>query len=282
MTIMKHCSPCTIILFLFCLGLHAQKDSIKIKNKDLPQVYNYNNKLDIPLSSVATAISLFNFTQVYSKESSTEESILTLDPENVNWFDKGAAGNHNPDAKLASDAIFSAAIPTPLIFFAFDKKMRKDYKRLSLLYWESMSFMGVSYSSSLQFNDRRRPYTYNTDLEMKERRKGGGRNSFFSGHTGLVATSTFFLASVYADYHPDSKYKWVLFTTAGAATFFTGFLRVRAGEHFPTDVILGGLVGTASGILVPYFHKNKLFKNENLSLIPIVGDYNGIRLAYKF
>jgi len=73
-----------------------------------------------------------------------------------------------------------------------------------------------------------------------------------------------------------------LFTSAGAATFLTGFLRVRAGEHFPTDVILGGLVGTASGILVPYFHKNKLFNNENLSMIPIVGDYNGISLAYKF
>lgn len=279
---MKHYGLFTIILLLCCLGSYAQKDSTKIKNKNLPQVYNYNNKLDIPLSSVATAISLFNFTQVYSKESSTEESILSLDPDNVNGFDRGAAGNYDPASKDASDFIFSAAIPTPLIFFAFDKKMRKDYKRLSLLYWESMSFMGVAYSSALQLNDRRRPYTYNTDVPMKERRKGGGRNSFYSGHTGLVATSTFFLASVYADYHPDSEYKWVLFTSAGLATVLTGYLRIRAGEHFPTDVILGGLVGTASGILVPYFHKNKLFKNENLSMIPIVGEYNGLRLAYKF
>ena len=279
---MKHYGLFTIILLLCCLGSYAQKDSTKIKNKNLPQVYNYNNKLDIPLSSVATAISLFNFTQVYSKESSTEESILSLDPDNVNGFDRGAAGNYDPASKDASDFIFSAAIPTPLIFFAFDKKMRKDYKRLSLLYWESMSFMGVAYSSALQLNDRRRPYTYNTDVPMKERRKGGGRNSFYSGHTGLVATSTFFLASVYADYHPDSEYKWVLFTSAGLATVLTGYLRIRAGEHFPTDVILGGLVGTASGILVPYFHKNKLFKNENLSMIPIVGEYNGIRMAYKF
>lgn len=279
---MKHYGLFTIILLLCCLGSYAQKDSTIIKNKNLPQVYNYNNKLDIPLSSVATAISLFNFTQVYSKESSTEESILSLDPDNVNGFDRGAAGNYDPASKDASDFIFSAAIPTPLIFFAFDKKMRKDYKRLSLLYWESMSFMGVAYSSALQLNDRRRPYTYNTDVPMKERRKGGGRNSFYSGHTGLVATSTFFLASVYADYHPDSEYKWVLFTSAGLATVLTGYLRIRAGEHFPTDVILGGLVGTASGILVPYFHKNKLFKNENLSMIPIVGEYNGLRLAYKF
>jgi len=208
--------------------------------------------------------------------------ILALNPDDVNGFDRGAAGNYDPASKDASDFIFSAAVPTPLIFFAFDKKMRKDYMRLSLLYWESKSFMGVAYSTSLQLNNRHRPYTYNTDVPLKERRKGGGRNSFYSGHTGLVATSTFFLASVYADYHPDSKYKWVLFTSAGLTTFLTGYLRIRAGEHFPTDVILGGLVGTASGILVPYFHKNKLFNNENLSMIPIVGEYNGIRMAYKF
>ncbi len=271
-----------IIVLLFGINLQAQKDSTNTQKKDLPQVYNYNNKLDLPLTSVATAISLFNFTQVYSKESSSEESILALNPDDVNGFDRGAAGNHNPGAKDASDLIFSAAIPTPLIFFAFDKKMRKDYLRLSLLYWESMSFMGVAYSTSLQLNNRHRPYTYNTDLPLKERRKGGGRNSFYSGHTGLVATSTFFLASVYADYHPDSKYKWVLFTSAGLATFLTGYLRVRAGEHFPTDVILGGLVGTASGILVPYFHKNKLFKNENLSVIPVTGEYHGLSLTYTF
>lgn len=281
---MKYINTTVFILFVTfsVINTYAQRDSTKTKKKDLPQVYNYNNKLDIPLSSVASAISLYNFTQVYSKESSSEESILALNPDDVNGFDRGAAGNYNPGAKDASDFIFSAAIPTPLIFFAFDKKMRKNYLRLSLLYWESMSFMGVAYSTSLQFNNRRRPYTYNMDLPMNVRTKGGGKNSFYSGHTGLVATSTFFLASVYADYHPNSKYKWVLFTSAGAVTFLTAFLRVRAGEHFPTDVILGGLVGTASGILVPYFHKNKLFKDEGLSLVPVVGEYNGLRMAYKF
>ncbi len=30
------------------------------------------------------------------------------------------------------------------------------------------------------------------------------------------------------------------------------------------------------------FHKNKLFKNEGVSLVPIVGESNGLRFAYKF
>jgi len=279
---MRYVGLVTIVIVLSCVSLKGQVDSTAIDIKKRQQVYNYKNKLDIPLTLSATTISIFNFSHVYSKERSSEESILGLNPDNVNGFDRRAAGNYDPDAKHASDVIFGVAIPTPLVFFAFDKKMRKDYLRLSLLYWESMSFMGVAYSTSLQLNNRHRPYTYGPDVPIDVRTKGGGKNSFYSGHTGLVATSTFFLASVFADYHPDSKFKWVIFTSAGLATIFTGYLRVRAGEHFPTDVIVGGAVGMASGILVPYFHKNKLFKDENLSLIPITGEYHGLRMTYTF
>jgi membrane-associated phospholipid phosphatase len=145
-----------------------------------------------------------------------------------------------------------------------------------------MSFTGLTYSTSQQLNDRLRPFTYNQDLDLNFRTGSGAKNSFYSGHTSLVATSTFFLAKVYSDYHPNSKYKWVLFTTAGIATILTGHLRVRAGQHFPTDVLVGGIMGTAAGILTPHFHKNKLFKNENLSLLPITGEYHGLQLSLKF
>ena len=272
-----------IIITFFCvMSVYSQKDTINLKTKERQQVYNYNNKLDIPLTSVAAAISMFNFTQIYSKDRSTEEEILALDKNDVNRFDRRAAGNFNEGAKTASDFFFNVAIPLPLIVFAFDDALREDYLRLTLLYLEAMSFTGIAYSTSQQLNNRLRPFTYNQELELSQRTKGSGKNSFYSGHTALVATSTFFLARVYADYHPDSPYKWVFYGSAGLATFLTGNLRVRAGQHFPTDVLMGGLVGTLSGFLVPYFHKNKLFKDPNLSLMPFSGEYNGLRLAYKF
>ena len=270
-----------ILGFICAFNLNAQTDSTKLK-KDKPQVYNYNNKIDIPITSVAAGISIFNFTQIYSKDRSSEESILALDANEVNKFDRRAAGNYNEDAKRASDVFFKAAIPLPLVVFAFDDSMRKDYWKLSLLYVEAMSITGAAYSTSQQLNDRLRPFTYNQNLSLSERTKGGAKNSFYSGHTALVATSTFFLAQVYADYHPDSSSKWMVYGGAALATYFTGYFRVQAGQHFPSDVIVGGLVGAASGILVPLLHKNKLFEDENLSLLPVTGEYHGLRLAYQF
>lgn len=271
------------IVFLIPFGilpLNAQIDSTAIDSKH--QVYKYNNKVDIPLTSVAAAISIFNFTQIYSKDRSSEESILALNIDDVNSFDRGVAGNYDLGAKTASDFFFNVAIPLPLIVYAFDKDMRKDYFHLTLLYLEAMSFTGAAYSTSQQLNNRHRPLSYNQALELSIRTKGGNKNSFYSGHTALVATSTFFLARTYDDYHPDSNYKWVFYGGAGIATFLTAHFRVKAGQHFRTDVIVGGLAGAASGFLVPYFHKNRLFKNEKLSLMPITGEYHGLHFAFTF
>ena len=63
------------------------------------------------------------------------------------------------------------------------------------------------------------------------------------------------MAKVFSDYHPEWKGKWALYTLASGASLATGLLRVKAGQHFKTDVITGIGVGTLSGILIPHFHK---------------------------
>jgi len=117
----------------------------------------------------------------------------------------------------------------------------------------------------------------------EQRTRGGGKNSFYAGHVALVATSTFFMAKVYGDYHPDSKAKWVFYTIAGAATGATAYMRHAAGQHFPTDILLGITQGTLTGILVPHFHKIKIIKDPNLSIMPYsTGKSSGFALNYKF
>src|SRR5689334_21140777 len=123
-----------------------------------------------------------------------------------------------------------------------------------------MSVIVVCYLGSDSFVDRYRDCAYADQTTMDQRSRGGAKYSFYAGHVALVATSTFFMAKVYADYHPDSKAKWVFYTLAGGTTALTAYLRYSAGQHFPTDLLLGMAQGTLTGLLVPHFHKNKLLK----------------------
>jgi hypothetical protein len=43
-------------------------------------------------------------------------------------------------------------------------------------------------------------------------------------------------------------------------------LRVQAGKHFPTDVLVGAAVGSAIGYFIPYFHRQKS-NNHQLSIV---------------
>ena len=55
------------------------------------------------------------------------------------------------------------------------------------------------------------------------------KKAFFSGHTSISAVNSFFLAKVYADYFPESKWRALTWSLAAAVPAFTGYLRVKAG-----------------------------------------------------
>jgi len=81
--------------------------------------------------------------------------------------------------------------------------------------------------------------------------------SFFSGHASTVAaigaTATY-LAFVRS---PHSPRPWITLGLATALTAFVSYERVRAGQHFPTDVIAGSMAGAAIGVLVPHLHRHR-------------------------
>jgi membrane-associated phospholipid phosphatase len=171
-------------------------------------------------------------------------------------------------------------MPLPLVLLA-DKDIRKDAGKIGFLYLEAMSITGLLYTGSVYVKDRYRPLAYNPEVPMEERMRGGSKNSFFAGHVALVATSTFFTAKVFSDYHPDSKLKYLLYGAAVVGTAGTAYLRHAGGKHFPSDIVIGTAVGTLSGILVPHFHKNPLLKNPRLSVTPFTGQSHGLAMRYK-
>ena len=247
---------------------------------DYKRVYKLKPSVDIPVTAIGTAWSLYAFTQIYSKDNSTVEEIENLRVSNINGFDRWAADVYSEKAAKTSDMFFYSSMPLPL-FLLIDKKISRDAAKVGFMYLEAMAVTGLLYTGSTYLFDRYRPYAYNPEASMGDRTEGGAKNSFFAGHVALVGTATFFMAKVYSDYHPESKAKWLFYTGASLATAATGYLRHRGGRHFPSDILLGAAVGTLSGILVPHFHKNKLFKNDQMSIVPFAGKSNGLAFVYK-
>jgi len=309
--IMKRLLICTALMTLTTLVLCAQTDTLKqndtlqISQQDsvidlsagsardssgrnlpiLPSgqkqpIYKLKPGVDIPIFVVGAGWSAYAFTKIYSKPHSTEEDILSLDKNNINGFDRWAVRPYSESLDKISYYPFFASMPLPFLFLFGNTK--KDFFKLTGLYLEAMSITGFLYTGSVYFVDRYRPYAYSDESTMDQRTRGGAKNSFYAGHVALVGTSTFFMAKVYADYHPDSKLKWFFYTLAGTTTAVTAYLRYRAGQHFPSDLLLGMAQGTLTGLLVPHFHKNKLIKNQNLTVLPFsTGRSLGMSLVYR-
>lgn len=249
------------------------------QESDSLDVYKINKIVDIPLTTFTTAYSIWGMSKIYGREAMPITEISALNYNNLNSVDRSTWDNYD---KKASDYLFYGSMPLPIILMV-DKRIRKDALKIGMLYLQAIGSTGTLYTSSAIAANRFRPYTYNPAVDMNERTRGGGRNSFFSGHPSLVATSAFFCAKVFSDYHPKMKNKWILYSVAGSAAVTTGVLRIKAGEHFPTDVMVGVTVGTLSGILIPHFHKVTKGKVTNLTLIPNYKNMQtGLTAIYNF
>jgi membrane-associated phospholipid phosphatase len=81
--------------------------------------------------------------------------------------------------------------------------------------------------------------------------------SFFSGHaslTGAVGATATYLAFARS---PGTWRPWVTLTLATTVSTLTSIYRVRAGRHFPTDVLGGTFAGAGIGIVVPHLHRTE-------------------------
>lgn len=288
----KHLIPVILALFLtsscfsqdtlLSLNEPIVTDSLAVSSPAKKQpVYKFNLAADIPITAVTCGLTLYGFSKIYNKERLTVQEVESLDPRNVNRFDRSATRQFNESASKIGDYLFYGSMPLPLLFLA-DKKIRKDFPKIMLLYLETMGTTGIFYTSAVYFADRYRPYTYNDEAPMDFKLRGGSRNSFFAGHPSLVGTSTFFMASVYAAYHPESKIKWVFYTMASLATAGTTMARYLGGRHFPSDLIIGTTLGPLAGILIPHIHKNKDLSKRSTVVMPFFGHSSGLVLVHKF
>jgi membrane-associated phospholipid phosphatase len=264
----------------FCFHLNYGQDSLVTEKK---VVYKLKPWVDIPIVTACAAWSGYMLTQIYSKGPSTTEQILSLNVSSIDPLDRLAIYPYNAKMDKMSYYPFYAAFPLPIALLLTGKRMRSDFLKIGFLYLESLSITGFVGGSATYFVNQYRPYVYTLGTPMDRKTSQNAKNAFYAGHVEVVAVSTFFISEVYANYYPESKIKWMFFVLAAAATAGMGYLRIDAGMHFPSDVLLGSCTGALSGILVPYFHNHKIIRNADLSLSPFgSATSQGISMTYKF
>jgi len=212
------------------------------------------------------------------QEPFTPEEIAALDPEDVNGFDRSATENWSTAAITASDVLVWSLLAAPVGLAIATPGSRQSWT-LGAMYGEMLLVTNGLVQLIKGVTDRTRPYAYNDDPEIPDelRFEVSAKRSFPSSHTANAFAAAVFLSSTYAKLHPrSSTRKWVwLGSLAVAGT--VGYLRYRAGKHFPTDVMAGAVIGSAIGYLVPKVHE---IGSVEVMVAP-VGDGTAIGLTWR-
>ena len=208
----------------------------------------------------------------------TTNDLENLDASFINSLDQPAVDQFSLAAHHASDYFWYGSFSAPL-WSLVGQKSRKHFGQVAAL-WGEVVFINSGLTLLTKYTVRRtRPFVYNQDAPLTKKLTPNAKGSFFSGHTSMTAANTFFAAKVFADFYPDSPWKPVVWGLGASIPAITGYLRVKGGRHFPTDVITGYIVGAAVGILVPHWHKKPKLNDKGLKLD--LG-YNAARLKWVF
>jgi len=244
--------------------------------------YELRVRREVGLLSAALGTQLAGLTVINNIKPLTIAEIELLDPSQIKsfGFDRNTVRHFSAKAHSTSDIFLFGSMTFPMLLMT-DKNIRKDFWKISTMASEAFLLNAGLTTLTKGTVQRTRPYAYNPLVPIEDKRSKSARASFFSGHTSAVSVLSFFSAKVYADYHPNSKWKPVVWTAAAIIPATTGYLRYRAGKHFPTDVIVGYGVGAAIGVLIPHLHRSR--KTRRFKVSPMASsDAVGLSLRGVF
>lgn len=182
--------------------------------------------------------------------------------------DDAVHASFSPRAAQISDGLLAASIAAPLAYLTGDTIDDADGDRLQI-YGEALAVNLAVFEGVKHVVQRPRPYLYSRSPEVARYAADQGDDayqSFYSAHAATAfcaATAGAYLAGASS---PDSRLRALAWAGGFAAAAAAANLRVRAGKHFYSDVVIGGAVGVAIGYAVPALHA------DGAPYIPSLGD----------
>ena len=243
--------------------------------------YHTSFKKDAPVILLGVGLTYLGSSLIKNEQPLTTTELASKTINKIPFFDRGNAGYYSDKINKDSYIPFLASFVMPLAMVTLNKNESRNATKILVMYVESEAVTGALFTMAAGTIHRSRPLVYGTIAPDDQRKNKNNQRSFFAGHTAATASATFFAAKVFADLNPDCKAKPIVWAVAAAVPALVGYMRYKSGFHFLSDNLLGYVVGAASGILIPEWHKNKISKN--ISFTPLIGQgFKGISVACNF
>jgi hypothetical protein len=194
------------------------------------------------------ALDLFN--NYYDRNNNfslNESEIAKILKSNIPAFDRIALRPMSKNMKDYSDYAVYFTVSSALVL-TFDKN---EFITNGLVFSEILLTQSMICKWTKTITLRKRPYVYDDNVSLAKKQQRNSQHSFYSSHS-----STAFSAATYAYfYHTKKNGKNVPLAIFlyGSATA-TAVFRVLAANHFPSDVVVGALMGTGISYLICEFH----------------------------
>jgi membrane-associated phospholipid phosphatase len=224
-----------------------------------PQKLRWEPRLDLPVTGVLAAGWIISETALKKP----------LAPAECRWcapnaFDNAVRSVFNPTLAPSAGGVSSVDLASGLVGFVALPLAMLGLD--ALLSWRDGVFLeafpidallmveatvsAMALNQTVKFSvGRARPYTIERPAELVPTNPTDDNLSFFSGHSSFsfaLAASAATIAGL-----RGYRYAWVLWAVGLPLAATTAILRLGADKHWASDVLIGGAIGTAIGILMP-------------------------------
>jgi hypothetical protein len=244
---------------LLCIPLRAEAQIDSLAQPVHPEL---RWRVEAPLFASGAALLVIGKNLSITRKTVPPEG---LDPSDVGWsVDRRVIGKASTRADANSDNYRDAAFVYPVVLAYISQpagsRAGGTFRR-SVEYSEAL-MVAEGFTLLLKgLTDRPRPFTYlpvdqRPDDDAYDVTDDDSFRSMPSGHaTSAFCAAGFAVADLLIS-RPDAS--WQARVGAGLVGGFlagaTVGLRIEGGQHFPSDAVAGGLIGTAAGIGVPLIH----------------------------
>jgi membrane-associated phospholipid phosphatase len=149
-----------------------------------------------------------------------------------------------------SDVYVMGTVPVTMAIVGWSKHDNKMLRNACVIAGATVLNFGITTAMKYSVN-RTRPFVKYPDIVNKTG-KSITDPSFPSGHTSTAFATATSVSLCYP--------KWYIIVPAYAYAGTVGYSRMHLGAHYPSDVIIGALIGTGSAYLTHIINKKLSYK----------------------